>query len=160
MKIVKTTSKKQIQEIVDLLESENRVLSVDEASIVSSLKEDQCLIAIDDNDHVVGFIRGIDWGIDPTLKQQIIEVGSWVVDPSQRGKGLGKRLLVEISRYMKAKFHNPLLIDITRKSNHKTCAVLEKLGAKEIALPECIELTPVGVDPDIFRFFDVTDVPD
>lgn len=148
----------QIEQISRILKGEEEhVLPLTPESINEILDKNSAVVAIENN-NVIGFIKFIDCGFSEQEERRIIEIGSWVVAPTARGRGIGVEMLKELVKLIREKYQNPTIVAIVQKSNKDSFDCLSHIGAREINKPDCLVLYPDGADEKDFYILEVNNI--
>ncbi|MFP4424278.1 MAG: GNAT family N-acetyltransferase [Candidatus Woesearchaeota archaeon] len=86
-----------------------------------NIDDDEMFFVAEDNDEIVGYILG-----EP-MKDNMAFLSLLTIDKSQRGKGLGKKLLAKFEEQCHSKKLNPILFYAPR-FNENTIAFYNKQG--------------------------------
>lgn len=151
-----TDNSSHIRQIRNLLRQEkSHMLVLEEQEIERILKENQGVLALFNN-ITVGFAKFFENGKKDNTP--VLEVGSLVVHPGYRKKGIAKKMINELLSTAKHTYKKALLVAVIRKTNINSYRYFKNLGAREIAKPQGFGLYPPGWGVDKFHFFSLNNI--
>lgn len=109
----------KLSEIKELAAADGSFIS--ENYFKKNVDDDEMFFVAEDNNQIVGYILG-----EP-LKDNLAFLSLLTIDKSQRGKGLGKQLIVKFEEQCRNKKLNPIIF-YAPKFNENTIAFYKKQG--------------------------------